>query len=198
MVKEQLASTVIPGMEALVGQSEFSAYITWRCDLTMPEITSSFLARLLRSDSKDEGKIKSKRFSIFPDATLSAIANSCLRAAPRIASLVSRSDIAFSDQLVIQTVYLAISPLFVADAPAKKGKAKELPHDGQRAMNALRAEALACLRGVSCATDCLPELLLTQLQVFARYENQRQWIIEEILGSMGKTSDAGANKARYQ
>lgn len=35
-------------------------------------------------------------------------------------------------------------------------------------------------------------------QIFARYEEQRQWIIEEILGSLGKSLEQGSAQTRYQ
>ena len=36
------------------------------------------------------------------------------------------------------------------------------------------------------------------IQVFARYEDQRQWIIEEILTSMGRAADTNNSVTRFQ
>jgi hypothetical protein len=60
----------------------------------------------------------------------------------------------FSDSLVIQAVYLSISPLFLPEsttAPKKKGKEKAAGA-GQIAspMKTFRMEAMGCLRAVSC------------------------------------------------
>jgi hypothetical protein len=61
----------------------------------------------------------------------------------------------FSDSLVIQAVYLSISPLFLPEsttAPKKKGKDKAAGA-GQIAslMKTFRMEGMGCLRAVSCS-----------------------------------------------
>jgi hypothetical protein len=58
----------------------------------------------------------------------------------------------FSDSLVIQAVYLSISPLFLAEsgaAPKKKGKEKAGVNQVASLMKTFRMEAMGCLRAVS-------------------------------------------------
>lgn len=82
------------------------------------------------------------------------MARSTIAAIPRIASLITRADITFSDSLVVQTVYLAISPLFVSEPNAKKkGKtAAALSGPIGSIMKTIRMEAMGCLRAVSLQT----------------------------------------------
>ena len=101
--------------------------------------------------------------------------------------MLARSDVSFGEDLIISTVYLAITPLFVRESDTTKKRGKEVVGVGAGIIKSLRVEALGCLRGVgfvdqkSCRAD---------VQVFARYEEQRQWIVEEILSAMGRSSDA--------
>jgi hypothetical protein len=68
----------------------------------------------------------------------------------------------FSDSLVIQAVYLSISPLFFSESnTASKKKAKDKSVGaGQIAslMKTLRMEAMGCLRAVG--PDCSPRFKL--------------------------------------
>jgi len=96
-----------------------------------------------------------KASSTFIHPALSQILRSTLIALPRITSLVSRSDMSFSDSLVIQAVYLSISPLFLAEssaAPKKKGKEKAGTSQVASLMKTFRMEAMGCLRAV-CLYD---------------------------------------------
>lgn len=81
------------------------------------------------------------------------------------------------EHLLIITVYIAIGPFFVDLAVGEltgKGKAKALEStsSGSIALKALRLNALALLR-----------------TVYAKYETQRQWIVEEILTSLASVPD---------
>lgn len=88
----------------------------------------------------------------------------------------------FGDQLIINTVYLAIGPVFVHEPQTtRRGKGKDSGTATWAVMKTLRTEALGCLR-----------------VVFAKYEAQRQWILEEILGHLGKSIEAGSAHTRYQ
>lgn len=95
----------------------------------------------------------------FANPAVEQMCTTTLGALPRLASLVNRSDISFSDSLVISTVYLAISPLFVAEpgtTARKKGKsASGLAGRFSNAMKSLRIEAMNCLRVVSVVCSAL-------------------------------------------
>jgi len=161
---------------------------------TMPtlETSSRFLDNVV---SQELATSKKRLQATFTSTDLARIAQSASSTLPRITSLLARPDISFSDHLVIQTVYMSIIPLFVSE-PATKKKGKDVIGGGGRGvMKALRMEALGCLRGVCCP---LSQLFISSWQVFARYEEQRQWIIEEILSSMGKTSDSSNSLAKFQ
>ncbi|KAK1921174.1 hypothetical protein DB88DRAFT_92041 [Papiliotrema laurentii] len=149
--------------------------------LSSEKIPGRFLEHVVEAE---QAQSKAKRLQkTFDSPILTSIVQSASGSLPRITSLLARPDIAFSDRLVIQTVYLAIAPLFVSE-PASSGrkKVKESRRAGPGGvMRSLRLECLACLRGV-----------------FARYEEQRQWIIEEILTSMGKASETSGSIARFQ
>jgi hypothetical protein len=67
----------------------------------------------------------------------------------------------FSDSLVIQAVYLSISPLFLAEsvaAPKKKGKEKAMTSQVGSLMKTFRMEAMGCLRAVG---SFLPNMRLS-------------------------------------
>lgn len=83
-------------------------------------------------------------------------------------------------------MYLAITPLFVNEPGTTKKRGKEVVGVGAGMMKSLRVEALSCLRGVS---STILGVHTAHAQVFARYEEQRQWIVEEILSAMGRSSD---------
>ena len=76
---------------------------------------------------------------------------------PRINTLIGRSGVAMSEQIIIQAVYIAIGPFFVVEAEGE-GKTKKGSHAnsaiatlGGPAMRALRLDALALIRSVSIA-----------------------------------------------
>ncbi|KIR53758.1 cohesin loading factor subunit SCC2 [Cryptococcus gattii Ru294] len=129
------------------------------------KIASSMLAHVVQEElaNSKKGKLSMPLSPYFHNVTISAIAQSICSTLPRLTSMVSRESFAFSESLIIQIVYLAKEPLFVVDPGAKKKSEKE----GMAIVKTLRMEALSLLRGA-----------------FARYEGQRQWIIEEILSSL--------------
>ncbi|KAL7420405.1 Sister chromatid cohesion protein 2 [Cryptotrichosporon argae] len=144
------------------------------------KVSSSYLAQLVQDEA--DGKGRPKLSPYFKHPQLSSIAQIACTAIPHIANLISRSDFSFSEQLVIQTVYLAIGPVFIAEPAGKKGKKEATGNAGTGAViKTLRMEALACLRGA-----------------FAKYEAQRKWIIEEILGSLVKISEQSNAQTRFQ
>ncbi|TYJ53043.1 hypothetical protein B9479_006320 [Cryptococcus floricola] len=145
------------------------------------KIGSSYLARLVEQEHNAVAlkfKLPSPLSSHFHHHTLSAIAQSICITLPRLTSLISRDDFNFSEGLLIQTVYLAKGPLFVVDPVVGKKKGDK---DGMAVVKSMRMEGLSLLRGV-----------------FARYEEQRQWIIEEVLSSLVGQAGQSHDQALFQ
>ncbi|ORY23265.1 hypothetical protein BCR39DRAFT_549569 [Naematelia encephala] len=170
IIKDGLHGVLLPVIAAISGD----------------KIASKYLDHLQRAGNLEDKKGKpTGAASLLQQPNIALIARSCCSAVPHLTSLLKRTDVAFSDSLVIQTVYLALSPLFIAEPTVKKSKKKEsaavASESGLSVIKALRMEALACLRAV-----------------FTRYEEQRQWIVEEILGSVVNVSDQSKAQTRYQ
>ena len=99
----------------------------------------------------------------------------------RLNSLLKRPRLSFSDHIVIQGVYLALASFFSAsNTSGKTGKGK---HSEDERMRNLRLSGMGTLRVASRIIWYWSSLTL---QLFARYETQRQWIIEETLGSLAR------------
>ncbi|KAI0927411.1 hypothetical protein AcV5_007956 [Taiwanofungus camphoratus] len=105
---------------------------------------------------------------------------------PRINDLVSADTMTMSESIIIQAVYIAIGPFFVvepvgeSEGKGKKGSAV-LNTLGNSAMRGLRLDALSLVRSV-----------------FANHEDQRAWIIEEILSSLIKLSDTKQKAGQFR
>ncbi|KAG8885372.1 Sister chromatid cohesion protein 2 [Tulasnella sp. 332] len=94
---------------------------------------------------------------------------------PRITALISRTDLAMSESIIIHAIYIAIGPFFVAEFGT------ETNNRSSKDRNSLVLNALggaAALRGLR-----LSALSLIR-NIFALYPEQRSWIIEEILSSL--------------
>ncbi|KAF8073449.1 hypothetical protein FPV67DRAFT_1559883 [Lyophyllum atratum] len=112
---------------------------------------------------------------------------------PRINSLVNAESVAMSDAIIIQAVYIAIGPFFVVESGGGDGEAAGgrkkggdvgsvvLKTFGKSAMRGLRLDALALIRSI-----------------FANHEDQRSWIIEEILSSLIKLSDTKQKAGQFR
>ncbi|OBZ71396.1 Protein rad9 [Grifola frondosa] len=103
---------------------------------------------------------------------------------PRINDLICADAMAMSEGIIIQAVYIAIGPFFVVDADGDgKGKKENavLSTLGNSAMRGLRLDALSLIRGI-----------------FANHEDQRPWIIEEILASLIKLSDSKQRAGQFR
>ncbi|KAF8507524.1 hypothetical protein BU17DRAFT_57352 [Hysterangium stoloniferum] len=106
---------------------------------------------------------------------------------PRINGLMG-AEVAMSDAIVIQAVYIAIGPFFVVEVEGK-GKKGESGLEGlvlgalggKGAMRGLRLEALSLIRSI-----------------FANHEDQRSWIIEEILTSLIKLPDLKQKSGQFR
>ncbi|RDX49866.1 hypothetical protein OH76DRAFT_1556053 [Lentinus brumalis] len=105
---------------------------------------------------------------------------------PRINDLICADTMAMSESIIIQAVYIAIGPFFVVEAePEGKGKkaaaSNVIATLGGSAMRGLRLDALSLIRSI-----------------FANHEDQRPWIIEEILSSLIKLSDTKQRAGQFR
>ncbi len=93
-----------------------------------------------------------------------------------------------SDSIIISAVYIAIGPFFVVEAGGEEGRGKNKGNEnvvirtfGKSAMRGLRLDALTLIRSI-----------------FASHEEQRSWIIEEILLSLIKLSDSKQKAGQFK
>ncbi|KAG9034044.1 Sister chromatid cohesion protein 2 [Tulasnella sp. JGI-2019a] len=93
---------------------------------------------------------------------------------PRITALVSRTDLAMSESIIIHAIYIAIGPFFVVEFGGESNRTSK--DKNSLILNALGGAAT--LRGLR-----LSALSLIR-NIFALYPEQRSWIIEEILSSL--------------
>ncbi|KAF8879492.1 hypothetical protein BD779DRAFT_1551796 [Infundibulicybe gibba] len=104
---------------------------------------------------------------------------------PRVTALVNVESVAMSDTIIIQAVYIAIGPFFVVEPGGEDVKGKKdnvvMRTLGKSGMRGLRLDALSLIR-------C----------IFANHENQRSWIIEEILSSLIKLSDVKQKAGQFR
>lgn len=104
---------------------------------------------------------------------------------PRVNSLFSADGIMMSDTIIIQAVYIAIGPFFVVESHEGDLKGKKenavLSTLGSSAMRGLRLDALSIIRSI-----------------FANHEDQRSWIIEEILSSLIKLSNSHKKAGQFR
>lgn len=145
---------LVPVVEGLSGGSELNSCFTEGHADNHAELISSYLTHVIAGETVPSyrRRVAGKLSTSFKHATLSAIAQSTCSALPRLTSMISKPDMSFSDALVIQSVYLAIAPLFVNEPLVKKTKGKDGGLAGNEAglsvLKTLRIEALGCLRGV--------------------------------------------------
>lgn len=104
---------------------------------------------------------------------------------PRIDRLVSLSGFAMSESITIQSVFIAIGPFFVAepamDGRGGKGSVVISTLGGATSLRGLRLSALSLIRSL-----------------FANNEDQRQWIVEEILTSLIKLPDLKHKSGQFR
>ncbi|OSD02424.1 hypothetical protein PYCCODRAFT_1410918 [Trametes coccinea BRFM310] len=106
---------------------------------------------------------------------------------PRINDLICADSMAMSETIIIQAVYIAIGPFFVVEAEGE-GKSKK-GSSGNSVISALGGSAMRSLR--------LDALSLIR-SIFANHEDQRPWIIEEILSSLIKLSDTKQRAGQFR
>ncbi|CAL1713404.1 unnamed protein product [Somion occarium] len=107
---------------------------------------------------------------------LTEIFNAISSVIPRINDLISSDYTAMSESIIIQAVYIAIGPFFMVESGGNskdKASAVVLSTLSVSAVRGLRLEALSLIRSI-----------------FGNHEDQRSWIIEEILSSLIKHSES--------
>ncbi|KAI6129687.1 hypothetical protein EDD16DRAFT_1689919 [Pisolithus croceorrhizus] len=117
---------------------------------------------------------------------LSELFQALSAALPRVNSLFSADGLIMSDAIIIQAVYIAIGPFFIVESAQEgdtKGKKENavLSTLGSSAIRGLRLDALSIIRSV-----------------FANHEDQRSWIIEEILSSLIKLSNSHKKAGQFR
>ncbi|KAF4581480.1 Sister chromatid cohesion protein 2 [Pleurotus pulmonarius] len=137
------------------------------------------LHHLIKSANASSAKAKNNR------RLLGEVFQALSSVLPRVNSLINAETVAMSDSIIIQAVYIAIGPFFVVDSGEGDMKGKKdsvvLNTFGKSAMRGLRLDALALIRSI-----------------FANHEEQRSWIIEEILSSLIKLSDAKQKAGQFR
>jgi cohesin loading factor subunit SCC2 len=115
--------------------------------IVYPFVESSDTSSLLQHVSRHEKAHRAQIAEVFQALT------SML---PRISNLVCADTVSMSDVIIIQGVYIAIGPFFVAEVGANDSKGKKenfvVNTLGQTAMRGLRLEALSLIRSVSHIT----------------------------------------------
>ncbi|KAF9488996.1 hypothetical protein BDN71DRAFT_1531854 [Pleurotus eryngii] len=141
--------------------------------------THPTLFHLIKSTTASSPKAKNNR------CLLGEVFQALSSVLPRVNSLINAETVAMSDSIIIQAVYIAIGPFFVVDSGEGDTKGKKdsvvLNTFGKSAMRGLRLDALALIRSI-----------------FANHEEQRSWIIEEILSSLIKLSDAKQKAGQFR
>ncbi|CAE6449430.1 unnamed protein product [Rhizoctonia solani] len=130
----------------------------------------------------------SSDFAMQPRKLLGEIFQTLNASLPRITALANHG---ISETMVIQAVFVGIGPFFVVEAASeknsktdKKGGSRVQVLDvlgGPTSMRGLRLSALGLVRAL-----------------FAAYESQRSWIVEEILGSLIKLPDMKLKAGQFK
>ncbi|THH23071.1 hypothetical protein EUX98_g8109 [Antrodiella citrinella] len=102
---------------------------------------------------------------------------------PRVNALICSDYAAMSEGIIIQAVYIAVGPFFMADSGDKKDKKGDVVLNtlGASSIRGLKLDALSLIRSI-----------------FANHEDQRAWIIEEILSSLIKLSDSKQKSGQFR
>jgi cohesin loading factor subunit SCC2 len=111
---------------------------------------------------------------------ISNVCESLAAAIPLVARLSHQEEM--SEDIVISTIYFSLSPFF-HEAPAQTGKGKKVEPTNvvARSMKGIRLASLGLIR-----------------TVFARYSDQRAWVIEEVLGNLIKLEVAKRGKGAFR
>ncbi|KAF8607050.1 hypothetical protein BDV93DRAFT_436800 [Ceratobasidium sp. AG-I] len=112
-------------------------------------------------------------------------------ALPRITALANHG---VSETMVIQAAFIGIGPFFVVEAtPEKSSKAS-----AAEKKNGARFHVLDVLGGSTSMRGLRLAALGLVRALFAGYESQRAWIVEEILGSLIKLPDMKLKAGQFK
>ncbi|KAI0317644.1 hypothetical protein OF83DRAFT_1120276 [Amylostereum chailletii] len=139
---------------------------------------SSQISPVLRHLVKSPAAVKEQREKV------AEVFQALTSVLPRINNLVCADTVAMSDSIIIQAVYIAVGPFFVTESEGEgKGKKENVVLNtlGHSAMRGFRLEALSLIRSI-----------------FGNHEDQRSWIIEEILSSLIKLSDTKQKAGQFR
>ncbi|KAK4330559.1 Sister chromatid cohesion protein 2 [Rhodotorula toruloides] len=106
------------------------------------------------------------------------VCDGLVQATQSLASLVKQEDL--GDELVIAISYFSLEPYF-HEAPPITGRSAAGGKDASPVVHSIKALRLAALAVVQA--------------VYARYPEQRSWIVEEVLGNLGRAELASGSTA---
>ncbi|ORY37374.1 sister chromatid cohesion C-terminus-domain-containing protein, partial [Leucosporidium creatinivorum] len=110
---------------------------------------------------------------------ISGVCESITSGIPLVSNLVLQEEM--SEDIVISAIYFSLSPYFHEEAP-QAGKGKKVDTNVvERAMKGIRMASLGLTR-----------------TIYARYSDQRGWIIEEVLGNLTKLEIAKKGKGAFR
>ncbi|CCO30647.1 Protein rad9 AltName: Full=SCC2 homolog [Rhizoctonia solani AG-1 IB] len=107
---------------------------------------------------------------------------------PRITALANHG---ISETMVIQAVFIGIGPFFVVEAVSEKGTKADKK-------NGSRVQVLDVLGGPTSMRGLRLTALGLVRALFAAYDSQRGWIVEEILGSLIKLPDMKLKAGQFK
>lgn len=118
--------------------------------------------------------------------------------------LISSQHFALPDDLVVQTVYLCMRSLFVSEilgdrtATAALASVFDDALEGKGGVATLRRSSMSLLVAVSPVASRFSPRLRRDLQLFSYHSDQRDWIVEEVLGALVKLSDVKRQQNQYR
>ncbi|KAG9095820.1 Sister chromatid cohesion protein 2 [Ceratobasidium sp. UAMH 11750] len=110
---------------------------------------------------------------------------------PRITALANRG---ISETMVIQAAFIGIGPFFVVEVTNEKSSKAS----GGDKKNGGRIQVLDALGGSTSMRGLRLTALGLVRALFASYESQRAWIVEEILGSLIKLPDMKLKAGQFK
>ncbi|CED83634.1 Sister chromatid cohesion protein SCC2/Nipped-B [Phaffia rhodozyma] len=165
LIKQLLVQIIYPYMEGLAGSTD------------CPEVLSHFL--------KVPSTVSQPHINL-----ISQILQTLSLTFQHLRDLINSPDVTMSDDIVINAVYLAIGPFFVAE-PQLTGKGRD------RTVKGKASDAIAEAAGAKSLKGLRLDALGLLRAVFGKHESQRTWIIQEILTSLIKLPDVKKNQKQF-